>query len=98
MAAFVFNLLGDGNNEEDEDEDEEFEDGGEEVVDERRSLDMDIFDELRDVDDKKDRDGEVVLKLLPEDAVQRLDVRDGANESVTSVKHFQSFEAVDVLL
>lgn len=80
MAAFVFNLLGDGNNEEDEDEDEEFEDGGEEVVDERRSLDMDIFDELRDVDDKEDRDGEVVLKLLAEDAVQRLDVRDGANE------------------
>ena len=78
MAAFVFNLLGDGNNEEDEDEDEEFD--GEEVVDERRSLDMDIFDELRDVDDKEDRDGEVVLKLLPEDAVQRLDVRDGANE------------------
>ena len=80
MAAFVFNLLGDGNNEEDEDEDEEFEDGGEEVVDERRSLDMDIFDELRDVDDKEDRDGEVVLKLLPEDAEQRLDVRDGAEE------------------
>ena len=79
MAAFVFNLLGDGNNEEDEDKDEEFEDGAE-VVDERRSLDMDIFDELRDVDDKEDRDGEVVLKLLPEDAVQRLDVRDGANE------------------
>ena len=80
MAAFVFNLLGDGNNEEDEDKDVEFEDGGEEVVDERRSLDMDIFDELRDVDDKEDRDGEVVLKLFPEDAEQRLDVRDGANE------------------
>ena len=79
MAAFVFNLLGDGNNEEDENEDKELDDG-EEVVDERRSLDMDIFDELRDVDDKEDRDGEVVLKLLPEDAVQRLDVRDGANE------------------
>ena len=29
VAAFVFNLLGDGNNEEDEDEDVEFEDGGE---------------------------------------------------------------------
>ena len=80
MAAFVFNLLGDGNNEEDEDKDVEFEDGGEEVVDERRSLDTDVFDELRDVDDKEDRDGEVVLKLFPEDAEQRLDVRDGAEE------------------